>query len=109
MSAFWKDKGCANLQLPSSAIAVYSIPTTASTSVANGNVNVHITKLTKVFKMDELDESVVWREARRLVTIKTSLVTFSEVFGLEEQQENLMMRLKSKRKCFVILFQPHTV
>ena len=32
-----------------------------------------------------------------------------DVFDLEEQGENAMMRLRSTRKCLVMLFQPHTV
>ena len=61
-----KDKGCADFPLPSCAIAVQSVPTTASTnmdSVVNGNVQVHVSRQMKVCKMDELDESIVWREA----------------------------------------------
>ena len=64
-----KDKGCADLPLPSCAIAVHNVPTTASTtvdSVVTGNVQVHVSRQMKVCKMDELDESIVWREATGL-------------------------------------------
>ena len=59
-----KDKRCAELPLPSYAIAVHSIPTTASTSVdsvVNGNVQVHVAKQIGACKMEDLGESVVWR------------------------------------------------
>ena len=45
-----EDKGCAELPLPSCAIAVDIIVTTASTNV----VQVHITKKIKVCKMESL-------------------------------------------------------
>ena len=93
-----KDKGCVDLPLPSCAIAVQSVPTTASTnvdSVVNGNVQVHIAKHMKVCKMEELGESVVWREAIGLVAIKIFLEAHRDVFDLEEQGETVMMRLKS--------------
>ena len=57
---------CWNLPLPLCAIAAHSVPTTASNnvdSVVNGNVQVHVATQMKVCKMEELDESSVWREA----------------------------------------------
>ena len=47
VSAPWEDKGCAELPLPSCAIAAHSVPTTASNkvdSVMNGNVQVHVAR-----------------------------------------------------------------
>ena len=58
-----EDKACADLPLPSYATVVHNVPTTASTnvdSVVNGNVQVHVSRQTKVCKMEELGESVVW-------------------------------------------------
>ena len=77
MLASRKDKGCAD----SCEIAVHSIPTTASTnmdSVVNGNVQVHVSRQMKVCKMEELDESMVWREAMGLGAIKTFLEAHRE-------------------------------
>ena len=45
----------------------------------NGNVNVHVVKHMKVCEMEELDESVVWREAVGLVAIKTFLEAHGDV------------------------------
>ena len=74
--ASWEDQGRAELPLPSCAIAVHSIPTTASTNVdyvVNGNLQFHVPRQRKVCKMEELDESFVWREAAAQGSIKTLL------------------------------------
>ena len=96
--ASWKDKRCAELPLPSYAIAVHSIPTTASTSVdsvVNVNVQVHVAKQIEVCKMEDLGESVVWREAMGRGAIKTFLEAHKEVFDLEEEVESVVVRLRS--------------
>ena len=112
MLASRKDKGCAELLLPSCAIAVHSVPTTASTkmdSVVIGNVNVHVAKQMKVCKMEELGASVVWRDTMGPGAITSFLEVHRDVFDLEEHGENAMMRLRSTLKCFVMLSQPHTI
>ena len=71
-----KQKEYCELSLPSYTIAVYSVPTTASTnvdSVVFRNVQVHVAKQVQVCKMVALGESVVWREAMGLGAIKTCL------------------------------------
>ena len=81
-----QDKGCAELPLPSCAIAAHSVPTTASNnvdSVVNGNVQVHVARQMKVCKMEELDESSVWREAAAQGSIKTLLEAHRNVFGMK--------------------------
>ena len=84
--ASWEDKGCAELPLPSCAIAAHSVPTTASNnvdSVVNGNVQVLVARQMKVCKMEELDESSVWREAAAQGSIKTLLEAHRNVFGMK--------------------------
>ena len=44
----------------------------------------HVAKHMKVCKMEELDESVVWREAIGLVAIKKFVESPRDVFDLEE-------------------------
>ena len=74
MPASWEDKECVDLPFPSRALAVHSVPTPVSTSVdsvANGFVQCDVARQWKVCKMEELDESVVWRQAALLGSIKS--------------------------------------
>ena len=57
---------CRLMQLWSTA---FRLASTNMDSVVNGNVTFHV-KHMKVCKMEELGESVVWREAIGLVAIK---------------------------------------
>ena len=91
MLASQEDKRCADLPLPSCAIAVQSVPTCFDPY----GIYVHVAKHMKVCKMEELGESVVWREAIGLVAIKTFLEAHGDVFDLEEWGETVMMSLKS--------------
>ena len=52
----------------------------------HGNVNVHVAKHMKVCKMEELGESVVWREATGLVAIKTFLEAHQENYTRSSQE-----------------------
>ena len=93
-----KDKRCAELPLLSYAIAVHSIPTTASTSVdsvVDGNVQVHVAKHIEVCKMEDFGDSEVWREAMGRGAIKTFLEAHKEVFDLEEEVVSVVVRLRS--------------
>ena len=82
---------CRHVQLQSRA---FRLALTNMDSVVNGNVTFHV-KHMKVCKMEELGESVVWREAIGLVAIKTFLEAHGDVFDLEEWRETVMMSLKS--------------
>ena len=83
---------CRRVQLQSRA---FRLASTNMDSVVNGNVQVHVSRQMKVCKMEELGESVVWREAIGLVAIKTLLEAHGDVFDLEEWRETVMMSLKS--------------
>ena len=72
---------CRLMQLQSTT---FRLASTNMDSVVNGNVNAHVAKQMKVCKMEELGESVVWREAIGLVAIKTFLEAHGDVFDLEE-------------------------
>ena len=73
-----EDKECVDLSLPSCALAIHSVPTPASTnvdSVANGFVQCDVARQKKVCKMEELDETVVWRKSETLLeAIETCLI-----------------------------------
>ena len=93
-----EDKGSVDLPLPSCAIAVHTIPTTASTnvdSVVNGNVQYHVAGQVKVCKMEELDGIIVWPGAAAQCSIKTFLDVHRDVFDLEEEGENVVVCLST--------------
>ena len=98
-----KDKGCADLSLPSHASSVHNVPTCFDQcSVVNGNVQVHISRHMKVCKMEELGESVVWREATGLVAIKTFLEAHGDVWswrgGRERHDEAQIIHAQHRSK-----------
>ena len=51
---------CRLMQLQSTT---FRLASTSMDCMVDGNVNVHVAKHMKVCKMEELGESVVWREA----------------------------------------------
>ena len=78
-----KDKRCADLSLPSYATKVQNVPTCLGQYGFCGERKCQLftsPSHTKVCKMEELGESVVWREAVELVAIKTFLEAHRDVF-----------------------------
>ena len=72
--ASWEDKRCVDLPLSSCALAVQSVPHTASStvvSVVEGNVHDVLARHRKVCKMQELEETMVRQELAVQGPIKT--------------------------------------
>ena len=77
------------MQLQSRA---FRLASTNVDSVVKGNVIFHVSRQMKVCKMEELDESIVSREA---VGLGANKKAHREVFDLEEEVGSVMVRLRS--------------